>query len=393
MKINRRNLLKTGLLSLSGMALAPHLRAGACGSSPITLDASGRIFYSPMMREHFLDNLPAFQPLIRISANENPYGPPPLAREAIKTAMLEGAGSRYSWQELGGLVAQIATKEGVSVSNIMMGAGSSDLLERTAYVLCAGGGNVVSADPTYMSLVRVAEAVGADWKAIPCKADWSHDLERMESAIDKNTRLVYVCNPNNPVGSVSDAAHLMEFCRRVSERVPVFVDEAYMDFANGATRSMVSLLSENKNVIISRTFSKVMGMAGLRVGYLVGLKPTLDTLQRTSRGGAGITYTSIVAARAALDDVDFQKMTITKNEEAKQYLYGRLKKLNIAYLPSYTNFALFPIATNGKDFLAQMAEKGIGIRAFDIQNRPWCRVSIGTMDEIKQFVRALEEVV
>lgn len=392
MKINRRDLLKTGILSMSSMAVAPYLRAGAFGNAPLPLDAAGRIYYSPMVREHFLEEMPAFKSMIRIGANENPYGPPLTAREAITNAVAGGAGNRYSWQEMAVLVGKIAEKEGITPKNIMMGPGSSDLLEKTALVLCADGGNVVSADPTYMSLIRVAESVGASWKAVPCKPDWSHDLEAMEKAIDKDTKLVYVCNPNNPVGAVTDTAALMDFCSRVSEKVPVFVDEAYLEFADGATGSMVSLLNKNKNVIIARTFSKIMGMAGLRVGYLAGLTSTLDTIQKITRGGMGISYTSIMAATAAVDDAGFQKMSASNNAEVKEYLCANLKSMGYQYIPSYTNFVIFPISMGGREFLGKMNEKGIAIRSFEIANKPWCRVSIGTMDEIKQFVGALKDM-
>lgn len=390
MKINRRNLLKSGVLSIGGMAVAPYLRAGAFANAPLPLDAAGRIYYSPMVREYFLDEMPEFKSMIRIGANENPYGPPPSAREAIMKAVADGGGNRYSWQEMAVLVGNIAEKEGVAPENIMMGPGSSDLLEKTALVLCADGGNVVSADPTYMSLIRVAESVGASWKAIPCKADWSHDLAAMEKAVDKDTKLVYVCNPNNPVGSVTDTQALMDFCSRVSEKVPVFVDEAYLELAQGATGSMVSLLNKNKNVIIARTFSKIMGMAGLRVGYIAGLKPTLDQIQKITRGGMGISFTSIMAATAALGDTGFQEMTAAENRKVKDYLCSNLKAMGYDYIPSYTNFVIFPIEMNGKEFLKKMSDKGIAVRTFDILNKPWCRVSIGTMDEIKQFAGTLK---
>ncbi len=390
MKINRRDLLKTGLLSMGSLTLAPYLRAGAFPETALPLDNAGRIYYSPMVREHFLDEMPAFKTMIRIGSNENPYGPPVSAQNAVAKAVT--GGNRYAWQEMFALINGIAEKEGVTRENIMMGPGSSDLLEKTALVLFAKGGNVVSADPTYMSLIRVAESAGATWKAIPCKPDWSHDLEAMEQAIDKDTKLVYVCNPNNPVGSVTDTAKLMDFCSRVSEKVPVFVDEAYLEFAQDATGSMVSLLNQNKNVIIARTFSKIMGMAGLRIGYIAALPSTLAEIQKITRGGMGISLTSIMGATAALADTEFQTLSATRNDEVKSYLYESLTALGYSYIPSYTNFVIFPIATEGKTFLSKMSEKGIAVRSFEIQNKPWCRVSMGTLDEIKQFVGALKDM-
>jgi histidinol-phosphate aminotransferase len=390
--INRRNLLKTSLMTISGMALAPHLSMGAFSSSSFNVDTQNRLYYSPLMREHFLDERPNVSAMMaRLNANENPYGPPESTKKAVAESV--SGGNRYSWKELATLVDKIAAKEGVSKDHIMMGPGSSDLLEKVALVLFMKGGNVVSADPTYMSLIRVAEATGATWKAIPCKSDWSHDLDAMEKAIDKDTKMVYICNPNNPVGSITAGKDLLAFCSRVSEKVPVFIDEAYLELAEGTgTESMVSLLSQNKNVIIARTFSKIMGMAGLRVGYAVATPKFLDQVQKITRGGMGISHTSVLGAIASFEDKEFQANTKKLNSECKQYLYENLTKMNYKYIPSFTNFVIFPIAMNGKDFLSKMTSKGIMVRAFDIQNKPWCRVSMGTMDEMKMFVKALGEL-
>ena len=310
------------------------------------------------------------------------------AQKAVAESVKNG--NRYAWKEMYDLIDKIAKKEGVTTEHIMMGPGSSDLLEKVALVTFMKGGNIVSADPCYMSLVSVAKSVGATWKPVPCTADWSHDLKAMEAAIDKDTKLVYVCNPNNPTGAITKGQDLLDFCSRVSEKVPVFVDEAYIELAVGAdTQSMVSLLAQKKNVIIARTFSKIMGMAGIRVGYIAAQPEFLAGINKITRGGMGISYTSIFAASASLDDQDFQGNTRKLNHEAKTYLYENLDKMGYKYIPSYTNFVLFPISIPGKELLSKMTAKGIAVRSFDVQNKPWCRVSIGTMDEMKAFVGAL----
>ncbi|WP_373516105.1 histidinol-phosphate transaminase [Persicitalea sp.] len=394
--IDRRSLLKSGLLTLGGMAVAPHLKAGAFANAPLYLDRSNRIYRSPLLREHFLngesfEKLDASKMIAKLNANENPYGPPAAAMEAVKESV--NGGNRYAWRELYDLIGKIATKEGVKPENIMMGPGSSDLLEKVAIVLFKDGGNVVSADPSYMSLMNVAKSVGGTWKAVPCNDDWSHNLKAMEAAIDKDTKLVYICNPNNPVAMITPGKELEDFCSRVSEKVPVFIDEAYIELAVGAdTKSMVGLLQKNKNVIIARTFSKIMGMAGLRVGYIAAQTAFLDQIQDITRGGMGIAFTSIAAASAALDDKNFQDNTRKLNHEAKQYLYASLDKMGYKYIPSYTNFVMFPITMDGKEYLKKMADKGVMVRSFDIHDKTYCRVSLGTMDEMKMFVSALQDV-
>ena len=346
-----------------------------------------------MVRAHYLDQEPNFAKVVaRIGSNENPYGPPPMARKAISDSIEKG--NRYARTELRDLIGKIAAKEEVSPDYIMMGNGSGDLLEKTALAMFDKGGNIVSADPTYMSLIRVAESVGATWKAIPCKADWSHDLDAMEKAIDKDTKLVYLCNPNNPIGAVTSTKALTDFCNRVSEKVPIFIDEAYIELVEGAdNKSMVSLLKNKKNIIVARTFSKIMGMAGLRVGYVAALPETLESIKKVTKGGgSGIACTSVYAASAAMDDVEFQNSTRKLNTEAKTYLYENLTAMGYKYVPSFTNFVIFPINMPGKEFLTKMSDKGIIIKAMDIQNKPWCRVSIGTKDEMKLFVSALQTI-
>ena len=391
--INRRNLLKSGLMAIGGMTLAPHLSMGAFSDTPLSLDPENRLYRSPMVREHFLPtDFRAPKIIAKLSSNENPYGPPMSAQKAVADSVKNG--NRYAWKEMYDLIDKIAKKEGVPADHIMMGPGSSDLLEKVALVTFMNGkGNIVSADPCYMSLVQVAKSVGATWKPVPCTADWSHDLKAMEAAIDSETKLVYVCNPNNPTGAITKGHDLLDFCSRVSEKVPVFVDEAYIELAVGAdTQTMVSLLTQKKNVIVARTFSKIMGMAGIRVGYMVALPSYIASISKITRGGMGISYTSIFAASASLDDKDFQGTTRKLNHEAKLYLYENLDKLGYKYIPSYTNFVLFPINIPGKELLTKMTAKGVSVRAFDIQSKPWCRVSIGTMDEMKSFVGALNQL-
>ena len=374
------------------MAL-PYMGLAETPKAPLTLDAEGNAIYSPFFKEY----LPKPEDLMpelaaKLNANENPYGPSPMAMEAFKNSV--SGGNRYAWKELFQLVDKIADFEKVESKNIMMGPGSSDLLEKTAMVFFKDGGNVVSADPSYMSLIRVAESVGATWKPVPLKEDWSHDLKAMEEAIDDQTKLVYICNPNNPTGSMTDHEELVDFCSRVSEKVPIFVDEAYLWFLeDGAKKSMVSLINQGKNVIIARTFSKIHGMAGLRVGYIVALEETLDRLKKITRGGMGITLPSVYGAIAAMDDADFIDKSRTLNAECREYVYSSLKQLGIdSYVPSSTSFIIFPIQMEGKPFLEQMTELKVGVRAFQFMDQNWCRVSMGTMDEMKTFTSALNKV-
>jgi len=391
-KINRREWLKKGMLAAGATATVPYLSFADTPSVPLKLDAQGNAIYSPFFKEYLPENRREFPVLeAKLNANENPYGPSPMALEAFKNSA--SGGNRYAWKELFQLIDKVADFEGVSSKNIMMGPGSSDLLEKTAMVLFMNGGNVVSADPAYMSLIRVAEAAGGTWKPVPLKDDWSHDLDAMEKAIDSETKLVYICNPNNPTGTITDSKKLLDFCSRVSEKVPVFVDEAYLWFLeDGAKHSMVSLIEEGKDIIVARTFSKIHGMAGLRVGYAVAQEATLNKLQSITRAGMGISYPSVFAAMAAMDDTDFLTSSRKLNSEARSYTFDSLKAMGFEPVPSHTSFMIFPIEMEGKTFLSQMTELKVGVRAFEFMGKKWCRVSMGTLDEMKLFTEAITKV-
>ena len=392
LKTNRRKWLKTSALTVGGIVAAPYLGFSKTPSVPLTLDSDGNAIYNAFFKEFLPDNLREFPVYsAKLNANENPYGASPMALEALKNSAF--GSNRYAWKELYQLVDKIAAFEEVTPENIMMGPGSSDLLEKTAMVLFMNGGNVISADPAYMSLIRVAEAAGGTWKPVPLKKDWSHDLEAMEKAIDSETKLIYICNPNNPTGTITDSEALLDFCSRVSEKVPVFIDEAYLWFLeDGARQSMVSLVKEGKDVIVARTFSKIHGMAGLRVGYAVAQEDTLNKLQKITRAGMGITHPSVYAAMAAMDDTEFLQKSRTLNATARNYTFSSLQEMGFEPVPSHTSFMIFPIDMEGKEFLNKMTQQKVGVRAFQFLDQKWCRVSIGTMDEMQLFIQAINKV-
>lgn len=388
---SRREWLKKGTLSLGALALVPH---EIWSSNVLTAQKENRTFLYNS-NNYFNEFTP---PLVKeessltiLRANENPYGPPPKAAKAFQDEVFTG--NRYSWKTLTDLKKTIAENEGIDPNQILMGPGSSDLLEKVAMVLFQNGGNVISADPSYMSLIVVTKAVGGNWKSYKLLEDSQHDLDAMEGAIDEDTKLVYICNPNNPTGSITDAKKLREFCSRVSEKVPVFVDEAYIELSkNGIQDSMNTLVAEGKNVIVARTFSKIHGMAGLRIGYVIGKKETLDSISEITRGGMGITGPSIAAASASLANTDFLDDCKIKISDARDYTMSYLKENNFSYLPSETNFIIFEIPMEGKEFLKKIYAKNVAVRSFTFWDKNWCRVSIGTMDEMKTFTQVITEI-
>lgn len=387
---NRRDWMRTTVLTAGGIGMIPV--SGLCETprAPLQINPAGEALYSPFFRE-YLPKAPRPTALAaKLNANENPYGPSAKAREALGAAAANG--NRYAWRDLMGLIDSIAGLEGVAPENIITGPGSSDLLEKTAMVFFRDGGNVVSADPSYMSLIQVAKACGADWKPVPLKTDWSHDLDAMEAAIDEQTRLVYICNPNNPTGTLTPADALLKFCDRVADQVPVFVDEAYLGFLEPEARqSMVSLVAKGKNVIVARTFSKIHGMAGLRVGYAVALPETLERINAITRGGMGISGPSIAAAAASMSDEAFLAECRSLNSSVRKHVFETLQELGHQPVPSYTSFMIFPIEMEGREFLSRMTALDVGVRAFRFMDQNWCRVSMGTRAEMDLFLDAVRK--
>lgn len=327
----------------------------------------------------------------RLLANENPYGPSDSVRLAIMDTV--SSGNRYGHGQAAELIEMIAKKEGVKPENILLGPGSTDLLEKTAITHFYKGGNIVAADPAYMSLINTATRFDAEWKKVPLTKDWAHDLDKMEAAVDRKTKLVYVCNPNNPTGSLTDFDKLRSFCNTVADKSAIFVDEAYLEFLEEPEKkTMVDMVKQGKNVIVARTFSKIHGMAGLRIGYMVALPETIEMITSLVRSNMGLCVTSIVGAMAALKDEGFQLNSRKWNKECREMVSSELSSMGFDPIPSATSFVLFQIAMEGKPFLEKMFAQGIGVRAFSIFDQPYCRVSMGTKDELGLFLDAVKKV-
>jgi histidinol-phosphate aminotransferase len=377
-KINRRNWLKSGALMAAGLTFGTG-KWNAAGAHTTATPA-------PL----------ADRPVIkaRLSANENPFGPSQKARKALIEA-IDGS-YMYPREYTQQFKSMIAKEEGVTEEHILLGAGSSELLMAAAlnYTLKGGSGSsILSADPSYTSLMRAASLYGSGWEKVPLTKDYAHDLEAIEKKVTDKTSLVYICNPNNPTGTIVPAAKLASFCEVVSKKKPVFVDEAYIDYVdNPKKQSMTEAVRKGQNVMVARTFSKVHGFAGLRIGYVVALPETVKELGKYCTGGMNICATSVRAAIASYTDTDHLNYAIKKNAESKEFLYKALKDTGYSYIPSHTNFVLFPLQMEGKRFTEEMMKRGVSIRNWEFDDKQWCRVSLGTMDEMKLFAEAFKQL-
>jgi len=328
---------------------------------------------------------------VRLNSNENPYGPSEKAKKAVMQILSEG--NRYAFSELEDLKKTIAQKEGVDPSFILLGAGSGELLCQTGIAYGLEGGRVLSAYPTFTLLMNYAQQMNATWDKVDLNERLEFDYAKLLSAIKSDTRLVFSCNPNNPTGTVVDTNIVKSFCEEASKKTLVYADEAYIEFLEPSEqKSMVSLVQRTPNLIISKTFSKIYGLAGLRIGYIVAHP---DVLKKVGKYGDTISpsQTALAAAKASLGDEDFMKMTREKNAIARKVLTDYLDQKKIFYGKPRTNVLLFPAPKDGKTILTQLEEKGFLIRIWEYQQKEWCRVSIGTADEMKSFIKAFDEVI
>ncbi|MCW3088793.1 MAG: aminotransferase class, partial [Sediminibacterium sp.] len=247
---------------------------------------------------------------------------------------------------------------------------------------------LVTATPTFNILPGTARKLGTKVIEVPLTAGKVHDLPAMLRAINNETQLVYICNPANPTGTIVSPAALKDFCLEAAKKAVVVVDEAYIDFLNpGDNESMIGLVSQNPNILVVRTFSKIHAMAGLRIGFVVGHPKTIEALDANYFSNTQITVSNLAlaAALASLKDEAHRESCKQKNAEARAFTENALKEMNVAYIPSYTNFIFFPVPGYRGDFAADMLKKNVLLRFNNSPTDKWGRVSIGTLDEMKQF--------
>jgi histidinol-phosphate aminotransferase len=387
--LNRRDWLRSAGLLSAGVAVA--------GLN--TTEASAMPMFSPEASGNFVNEFGFFGPpdimpklRARLFANENPLGISQKAKEALLKAT--DIGNRYAWMEFKQLKTMIATDEGVTDKNILCSPGSSDILLAAAAHYGKNGGTILTCRPTYDDLLERAEAFGAKIVAVPLTDKFEYDLDAMKAKITPDVKMVYIVNPNNPTGTIVDAAKLEVFCREVAPKVPVFVDEAYIDFFAPADRPKLGkLVAEGLNLILARTFSKIHGFAGLRLGYAIALPDTLKVLKQYTNGDFGVSITTLMAGIASYQDKDWQNYCRAENAKAREFTASALKNMGYDVIPSHTNFMLFPIKMKTKAFENQMFGQGIGIQTRDIDRQPYCRVSIGTITEMEAFMDGFKKVV
>ncbi|WP_456407826.1 histidinol-phosphate transaminase [Thiolapillus sp.] len=334
---------------------------------------------------------------IKLASNENPLGPSPLGRKAAAESI---AGINLYPDDSGyRLKAKLAAKYGLAPEQLVLGAGSSDVIDMVARTFLSPGGNAVFSRygfamyPIYTTAAgaqcRVADALPAEHKDMP----YGHDLEAMAALVDEGTRVVFVANPNNPTGTWLEAGVLRTFLQDLPEEVIVVLDEAYTeyvtepDFPNG-----VAWLAEFPNLLVTRTFSKIYGLAGLRIGYGMANAALIDLIGRV-RHPFNVNTPALAAAEAALDDETFLQRSRNTNTAGLVQLASGFSSMGLSWIPSIGNFITVNVQRDGTQVYQQLLKKGVIVRPVANYDLPeHVRVTVGTEMENQRFLDALQEV-
>ncbi|MBV8425342.1 MAG: histidinol-phosphate transaminase [Candidatus Eremiobacteraeota bacterium] len=324
--------------------------------------------------------------IVKLSSNENPLGTSPRALAAL--AHLDALNVYVDNQYLE-LREKLAGKLGVGVENVTVGHGSNELLELMFETFVDSGERVIMAKPTFSLFPQNAHLREADSVEIPLK-DGVHDLDAMASAIDHNTKLILICDPNNPTATCVQPADMQRFLKRLPEDVLLAFDQAYREFMPDGVDG-VALAMQRPNTLVYRTMSKAHGLASMRIGYVVGQADAIGYMQRV-RLPFNVTRASLVAALAALDDDDFVRRSVQTNAEQRTRLHGDFARLGLFAYPSAANFIAVQVPVEANRAYTDLLKLGIAVRSGDALGLPhFLRITVGTAAENDALVAALEK--
>src|SRR5438067_3807594 len=327
--------------------------------------------------------------IVRLSANENPYGPCPKALQAITDSF--GLACRYPDEHNKVLIDKLAKLNGVNHDQILLGDGSGEILKLCAETFTGPqNGKLVAADPTFEAILNNASANGAEVVKMPLTSNFAHDLPKMLSSAKGG--LIYICNPNNPTASITPRDELRDFIAKAPPETMVLVDEAYFHFADSPDyESVIPLVRDHPNLLVARTFSKIYGMAGLRCGYCVAQKQTIDRM-RARQMWDSVNIMALAAASASLDDPDQVPNGQRLNKEARTFTIGELEKLGYKTIPSNANFIMFDCKRPVVPLIQAMKEQNVHVGRLFPALPNHMRVTIGKKSEMESFVAAFRQV-
>jgi histidinol-phosphate aminotransferase len=353
----------------------------------------------------YLKTLPVYQPgrpieevarelglpadsIIKVASNENPFGPSALAaaalQKAIATVHLYPDGSAFYLKQ------KLAARLAVEPTNLIMGNGSNEIIEFVGHALLEPGTDIVVSQYCFAIYPIIAKMFGADVVTVPAK-DFGHDLPAMLKAITPRTRIVFVANPNNPTGTLAPREEVIRFVNAVPDHVLLVMDEAYIEFLEDAV-DLIPLIRSGarKNLVLMRTFSKIYGLAGLRIGFGIAA-PELVAAMEKIRAPFNTNLLAQAAAIAALDDVEHVRKTRANNKTGLEFFAKAFRELKLEFVPSHANFILVRVGDGQKVFGA-MQKQGVITRPMGGYQLPeWIRISIGSPEENERSLVALKK--
>lgn len=327
---------------------------------------------------------------IKLASNENPLGPSPIALNAImdKASTLNRYpdGSGYYLKNM------LNKKFGVPFEQIVLGNGSNEIIELIIRTFLSPAEHVVQAFPTFLVYEKIVKGAGGRIISVPL-SDFRIDLNRMAEAITPDTKIVFICNPNNPTGSVLRMDEMRDFLDRIPRDIIVALDEAYIEFVSDERAANgLDLLSDYPLLFVLRTFSKLYGLAGLRIGYGFASEKLVDYINRVRQPFNAGTLAQ-AAATAALEDVEFVSRTLKLVREGLRYLCNELDDMGLEYIPTQTNFFLIKVPGSGKEVFERMLKQGVIVRAMDAYGLPdYIRINAGLPEENERFIKTLKKV-
>jgi len=327
---------------------------------------------------------------VKLASNENPLGPSPKAMAAVGAAL--GELNRYPDGANWAVSQKIAARHKVDLDRIFMASGSVEVLNLLAFLFLRPGLNAIFSEHGFAIYALAAAASGGEGKAVPMKPGFSFDLERIAGAIDDNTRLVFLDNPNNPCGTIYRRPEWEKFLARVPERVVIVADEAYFEFVRDpAYPDSLEDHDGQRMIVTLRTFSKIFGLAGLRVGYAVA-RPDIIRMLNNVRQPFNVTSLGQIAVLAAMDDAEHVRNTLRVNAEGIAYLEGEFARLGVTYVPTNGNFILAEVG-DGRAVFERLLKLGVIVRPLNGYGLPrHVRITVGLEQENRQLVAALAKV-
>tara|TARA_Y100000590_G_scaffold404357_1_gene491795 strand:- start:6106 stop:7044 length:939 start_codon:yes stop_codon:yes gene_type:complete len=291
------------------------------------------------------------------------------------------------------LKALIAKQFGLTPKHIFVGVGSTEILNAAAFIYGKNGGEILTSDPTFESIHVYGKTIGASLKKVPLRDDFEMDIPALRRAMSRKTKLIYVCNPNNPTGNITPDRKLRSFCEEATKKALAFVDEAYHEYVRDRRyKSLIDMVKAGKNVLVSRTASKIHGLAGMRIGFGIAKPEIVSELEPYM---TAMSLNNIVGLRAALasyQDTDHQVFCLRKNNEARKVVTDLLDEMGRQYAPSETNFIFFHTGKPIEQFQAEMQKRGVRVGRPFPPYLDWCRLSLVKPEQMSLFVRAFREV-